>query len=189
MIAIIFPNLVYSSVPMVCISRANIVLGGSWRRERPESPRLRRRMPLLAPARKSRLEGPGQRGWGCDIPQRFCRILISRLIFFFFTGLRILMMHCCSALQCTPSNTSLYFPRPTCELNHAAAHPFRVGTYISLSRYPHRRPTTSKPALGMSHCVAPVSLRVKCIISDIRATKSLCLSASLSLCLSPSACV
>ena len=46
-------------------------------------------------------------------PVRFCKILISRLIFFFFTGLRILMTHFLSFAPCTPSNTSEYFPLPT----------------------------------------------------------------------------
>ena len=46
-------------------------------------------------------------------PRRFCRILISRLIFFFFTGLRILMITFEFVRTSTPSNTSEYLPRPT----------------------------------------------------------------------------
>ena len=65
-------------------------------------------------------------------PRRFCRILISRLIFFFFTGwkrrakvstqlvvvvvvltLRILMTTFSWLVVFIPSNTSLYFPRPS----------------------------------------------------------------------------
>ena len=45
-------------------------------------------------------------------PHRFCRILISRLIFFFLTGLRILMTHLALVSSFTPSKTSLYLPRP-----------------------------------------------------------------------------
>ena len=44
------------------------------------------------------------------------RILISRLIFIFFTGLRILTITACSPAglrTSTPTKTSLYFPRPT----------------------------------------------------------------------------
>lgn len=46
-------------------------------------------------------------------PRRFCRILISRLIFFFLTGLRILITHRLPSRTHTPSKTSLYLPRPT----------------------------------------------------------------------------
>ena len=46
-------------------------------------------------------------------PFRFCRILISRLIFLFLTGLRILMTQRASSGMCMPSNTSLYLPLPT----------------------------------------------------------------------------
>ena len=46
-------------------------------------------------------------------PYRFCKILISRLIFFFFTGFSTLTMHFSPRSAFTPSNTSLYFPRPT----------------------------------------------------------------------------
>ena len=66
-------------------------------------------------------------------PARFCRILISRLIFFFLTGFRTLMMHFSSLTMLMPSKTwrgvlglvaqinakvaapctSEYFPRPT----------------------------------------------------------------------------
>jgi hypothetical protein len=45
-------------------------------------------------------------------PHRFCRILISRLIFFFLTGLRILTTHFWRLTTLYPSKTSLYFPRP-----------------------------------------------------------------------------
>ena len=46
-------------------------------------------------------------------PVRFCKILISRLIFFFFTGFKILITHLELFPAWTPSKTSLYFPRPT----------------------------------------------------------------------------
>ena len=46
-------------------------------------------------------------------PHRFCRILISRLIFFFLTGLRILITQRSPVGEWTPSKTSEYFPRPT----------------------------------------------------------------------------
>jgi hypothetical protein len=39
--------------------------------------------------------------------------LISRLIFFFFTGLRIFTMHFSDVTELRPSNTSLYLPLPT----------------------------------------------------------------------------
>jgi len=45
-------------------------------------------------------------------PLRFCRILISRLIFFFFTGLRILTTHFSLLMTLMASKTSLYLPRP-----------------------------------------------------------------------------
>ena len=38
-------------------------------------------------------------------PARFCRILISRLIFFFLTGFKTLMMHFSSVMTFTPSKT------------------------------------------------------------------------------------
>lgn len=41
-------------------------------------------------------------------PAKFCRILISRLIFFFLTGLRTLMTHLSSVTTLTPSKTSEY---------------------------------------------------------------------------------
>ena len=46
-------------------------------------------------------------------PARFCRILISLLIFFFFTGLSTLTMHFELEGRCIDSNTSEYLPRPT----------------------------------------------------------------------------
>ena len=46
-------------------------------------------------------------------PHSVCRILISRLIFFFLTGLRILITHLEPFAEFTPSNTSEYLPRPT----------------------------------------------------------------------------
>ena len=38
-------------------------------------------------------------------PARFCRILISRLIFFFLTGFKTLMMHFSSLTMLIPSKT------------------------------------------------------------------------------------
>ena len=45
-------------------------------------------------------------------PHRFCKILISRLIFFFLTGFKILTTHLQSFATLTPSKTSLYLPLP-----------------------------------------------------------------------------
>ena len=45
-------------------------------------------------------------------PHRFCKILISRLIFFFLTGFKILTTHLQSFATFTPSKTSLYLPLP-----------------------------------------------------------------------------
>ena len=44
-------------------------------------------------------------------PARFWRILISRLIFFFLTGLSTLMTHLSSLTTLTPSKTSEYCER------------------------------------------------------------------------------
>lgn len=41
-------------------------------------------------------------------PAKFCKILISRLIFFFLTGLRTLITHLSSLTMLTPSKTSEY---------------------------------------------------------------------------------
>lgn len=46
-------------------------------------------------------------------PAKFFRILISRLIFFFFTGLRIFTTHLSLLVTLMASNTSEYFPRPS----------------------------------------------------------------------------
>ena len=46
-------------------------------------------------------------------PARFCRILISRFIFFFLTGFRILMITFVPVATWMPSKTSEYLPRPT----------------------------------------------------------------------------
>lgn len=42
-------------------------------------------------------------------PAKFCKILISRLIFFFLTGFNTLMTHFESFNTLTPSNTSEYW--------------------------------------------------------------------------------
>lgn len=47
-----------------------------------------------------------------------CKCMLNSLkqaerTFFFFTGLRILMMHFWLLVTLMPSNTSLYLPRPT----------------------------------------------------------------------------
>ena len=46
-------------------------------------------------------------------PARHCRILISRRIFFFFTGFSTLITHAAPLASATPSKTSLYLPRPS----------------------------------------------------------------------------
>lgn len=60
-------------------------------------------------------------------PARFWRILISRLIFFFLTGLSTLMTHLSSLTTLTPSNTSEYCVR-VAEVHRP-----------SVRRAPHRR--------------------------------------------------
>ena len=56
-----------------------------------------------------------------DAPARFCRIRISRLIFFFFTGFRILMTHFWLVAVLTPSKTSEYLPAAAAAARRAAA--------------------------------------------------------------------
>ena len=46
-------------------------------------------------------------------PLRFSRILISRLIFFFLTGFKVLTTHFSLFTTLMASNTSLYLPRPS----------------------------------------------------------------------------
>lgn len=48
-------------------------------------------------------------------PARFWRILISRFIFFFFTGLRTLMIHLSSLTMLIPSKTCAKW---RCKLSH-----------------------------------------------------------------------